>query len=326
MLKTNEFIKLQSVPFQVVNNSFKIQAFNHAYLIEGGHGTPLLEFAQFVAKAILCQGEECVCDECYACKHMNSGTYPDFLYIDAEKNVIIKEDILNIQRIYSLQAQDEIGKKVYLIHHFENLTPLLLNSLLKFIEDPVDNVYAVFTTSSLDKLLPTIISRCQVLHLQDLTSKQLYEKLLSEDMLPEDAYLLSRISSSYENAITLKEDETVQSLNNLVFELIHLLSEDDKCIYYLQTYGYTIITSTQECRIFLNILCIVIQDINSARKGLEVHFKNLEKITFDLALRINNIDNVLSRVLLTSSYLAFNANYYLLLDSLFYFLKGAFNA
>ena len=59
----------------------------------------------------------------------------------------------------------EDGRRVYIIYGFERLSTIISNKIFKFIEEPQNNIYAILLTENIEKILPTIISRCQILNL-----------------------------------------------------------------------------------------------------------------------------------------------------------------
>lgn len=87
---------------------------------------------------------------------------PDLYIIKPTNGKILKEEILKLQEsfmTYSLTNKN----KVYIIEEVEKMNQHASNSLLKFLEEPAQNIYAILITSNLNKVLPTIKSRCQIL-------------------------------------------------------------------------------------------------------------------------------------------------------------------
>lgn len=94
-------------------------------------------------------------------KQIENYTYSDLIYIDCSKNQLKKEDVQNIIKTFSNTGSYDINKKFYIIKNIENSNIQSLNSLLKFLEEPFESVYAILTTNNLNKVLPTIVSRTQ---------------------------------------------------------------------------------------------------------------------------------------------------------------------
>ncbi len=87
---------------------------------------------------------------------------PDLYIIKPTNGKILKDEIIKLQEsfmTYSLTNKN----KVYIIEEVEKMNQHASNSLLKFLEEPAQNIYAILITSNLNKVLPTIKSRCQIL-------------------------------------------------------------------------------------------------------------------------------------------------------------------
>jgi DNA polymerase-3 subunit delta' len=166
----------------------------HAYLLLGlpqiGKTTLALNFAQ----TLNCLGEEKPCGQCRSCLKIAHGNHPDVRVIEAVNGTIKIDQIRAMQREVALSPHE--GRwKVYIIRQMERATTEAANCLLKTLEEPPDQVILVLTASDMDQLLPTIISRCQVLNLRP-PSMLLVQKALEErwEVDPDRASLLSRLS------------------------------------------------------------------------------------------------------------------------------------
>lgn len=95
----------------------------------------------------------------------NLNDYLDLYYFDCSKSIFKKQDAINLQEFCSFNSIDENNKKFYYIVNFELSTKEAFNCLLKFIEEPLSNVYGVLTTSSINNIPYTIRSRCQIFNL-----------------------------------------------------------------------------------------------------------------------------------------------------------------
>lgn len=126
----------------------------HAFLL--AH-QPAKQAAVYKAQTLLCPHQGC--QNCDVCRRISENIYPDFMYF---KEPLKKEDVLSIQSQFSLSPL-ESDYKVYVIENIEQASKHALNSLLKFLEEPLEDVVAIFTCQSLHQVLETIVSRCQVI-------------------------------------------------------------------------------------------------------------------------------------------------------------------
>jgi DNA polymerase-3 subunit delta' len=112
-------------------------------------------------------------DQQYLQKIANN-TYYDMICLDCYTTSLKKEDVLTIIDRFQQQASEALGLKFYIIKGIENSSKEAINSLLKFIEEPLNNIYAVFTTRNVKAVVGTITSRCeQVIIKSDFTQLDL---------------------------------------------------------------------------------------------------------------------------------------------------------
>lgn len=156
----------------------------HALLLSGKAGTGKLEFAQNLAQSLLCNnllpdGE--ACNQCPNCTWFNEGVHPDFRLVSpeqdsdnatdevpatkktAKKSVFIKiEQIRELNQFLALSNHQHNGLRIVLVCPAEALNLASANALLKMLEEPPQNTIFLLVSHQPQRLLPTIISRCQV--------------------------------------------------------------------------------------------------------------------------------------------------------------------
>lgn len=152
--KNKEFFKLLE----------EVNVFSHAYLFETNSLDEAYPFVLKFAKKILCENhyiEQEKCGECNICHLIDEGSYSDFYLINPETVGINKEEIDKLFHVFQGKSLKENGKRVYVIYGFERLDEYVSNKILKFLEEPSDNIHALLMTENANKLLSTIKSRCQ---------------------------------------------------------------------------------------------------------------------------------------------------------------------
>ncbi|HEY5614555.1 MAG TPA: DNA polymerase III subunit delta' [Bacteroidota bacterium] len=119
-------------------------------------------------------------------------------------NFIKINSIREIKRQSSLSMFEE-GKKVFIISNAEDMNPEASNSLLKTLEEPSANTILILTTSQHDKLLPTILSRCQLVQFDPIDETELRDHLTTHEGVEQDqAALIAKLAEgSYDRAIDL---------------------------------------------------------------------------------------------------------------------------
>ena len=141
-------------------NAIKNDKIAHAYLFAGPRGTGKTTIAKLFAKAINCENfDEESCDKCENCKAYLEGNHPDIIELDAASNNGV-DDVREI--IDQVPYAPLIGKyKVYIIDEVHMLTTQAFNALLKTLEEPPAHVIFILATTDPQKVIPTVLSRCQ---------------------------------------------------------------------------------------------------------------------------------------------------------------------
>lgn len=144
---------------------------SHAYLMEMEDSSTEFPLVLLFVKMILCPLEINKCDKlncskCNVCRLVDEKNFPDFEIIEADGNQIKKNQLLELKDEF--QKTSLIGKRrVYVIKDAEKLNPSSANTILKFLEEPEENIIAILLTRNRYQVLDTILSRCQILALND---------------------------------------------------------------------------------------------------------------------------------------------------------------
>ena len=179
---------------QVVN-----QRVRHAYLITGPRGVGRRTLALWLAAALNCtQPTETgyPCGECRSCKRIREMLHPDLAIVEAEREggTLRVEQMRDLQHGLALSPY-EAKYRVAILKRFEEANENAADALLKVLEEPPEKVVLVLTASGVDQLLPTITSRCEVLHLRPVGVPELAAALAKMLEIPaEQAEQLAKIS------------------------------------------------------------------------------------------------------------------------------------
>ena len=141
-------------------NAIRNNKIAHAYLFAGPRGTGKTSVAKLFANALNCENfKDEACDECPNCKAYLQGNHPDIIELDAASNNGV-DDVREI--IEQVPYAPLLGKyKVYIIDEVHMLSAQAFNALLKTIEEPPAHVIFIFATTDPQKVIPTVLSRCQ---------------------------------------------------------------------------------------------------------------------------------------------------------------------
>lgn len=199
----------QPVVYHTLKNALECNKLAHAYMFSGPSGTPKKEAAYLLTQSILCDDAGFACETCDTCLRVMKNEYADMIYIDGTSVSIKKDDILRLQSSFSKTGLEAKGKKVYILDHAENATPDALNSLLKFLEEPTNDMVAILIVESIDRVLPTIVSRCQNIPFTPLNAKQCFDSVIDE-IGELDAYIVSNFIRQKKDILEVCESEDYQ--------------------------------------------------------------------------------------------------------------------
>lgn len=162
---------------KILKNTIKNKKVAHAYLFAGPRGTGKTTIAKLFAKAINCESfDEEACDECSSCLAFKEGNHPDIIELDAASNNGV-DDIREL--IDQVSYAPIIGKyKVYIIDEVHMLTPQAFNALLKTLEEPPAHVVFILATTDPQKIIPTVLSRCQRYNFSKISNLNMKKKMI----------------------------------------------------------------------------------------------------------------------------------------------------
>ena len=143
----------QEKVYDFIKKNHENDSFSHAYIVESKNYNNLDLFLQFFVSNLLDKND------------IDINNNPDIYIIKPDNGVIKKNQIDELQKKFFTKSFVS-KKKVYIIYGADKMNEVSSNSLLKFIEEPAENIFAILVTENRFALLTTILSRCQIIKLK----------------------------------------------------------------------------------------------------------------------------------------------------------------
>lgn len=161
----NDYKDTQQVAYNLMMNEIKNNHISHAYLFDENNNSKSFNIVIAFIKEILCNklADE---DRELLCKRIDDENFPELKIIEPDGLLIKKKQILDLQQEFSRSAV-EGNKRIYVIRDADKMRSETANSMLKFLEEPDNDIIAILMTNNYNNILSTIISRCQVIRLNN---------------------------------------------------------------------------------------------------------------------------------------------------------------
>jgi len=183
---------------KILTKSLKENKISSSYIFVGSEGTgkklTAIEFTKTVNCLNLNKNLE-ACDNCHSCNEINKQCCPDLKIVETTKGSIKIEQIREIRKEIELKPFRS-KKKVYIIDQAEKMTLEASNCLLKTIEEPPYYAIIILICSKIDPILPTIISRCQIVNFGLVNSLKMKKILLNKinNLEKDKAEIISKLA------------------------------------------------------------------------------------------------------------------------------------
>ena len=266
-----------------LKNSISSGKLAHAYLFCGPRGVGKTTCARIFAKAINCfnpqDGGE-PCGQCESCQAFDQQRSLNIHELDAASNNSV-EDIRELCKQVLIPPQT--GRyKVFIIDEVHMLSSAAFNAFLKTLEEPPSYVIFILCTTEKHKILPTILSRCQVYDFQRMTVKNTIDHLMyvaekeGYTAEPEALGLIAeKADGGMRDALSIFDQMVSFSGGNLTYETVcknlNVLSQE----YYFQLVDHFLASRVSECLLLFNEVLQKGFDGGNFVAGLATHMRNL---------------------------------------------------
>ena len=264
----DEFMNEQKVAHRILTNSIIKNKCSHAYLIETNGYLKKIELAKAFAKYLLCpnnysNNQRCV--NCTQCENIDKNIFGELKIIEPDGMWIKKEQLLELQEEFKMKSV-LANKKVYIITDATKLNPSSSNSILKFLEEPSDNIVAILLADNIHQLLDTIVSRCQVITLNKiLQTENKLESLLSVNI--ENLDLVKETSVNFINEIEKQKEKKKLFHNNIQDKNELIVSFEIMILYYKDAINEKL---NRNLELFDNVNMLTNNDIEELNRKIKV--------------------------------------------------------
>lgn len=214
------------------------------------------------------------------CKKIDEDIYSELKIVEPISNNIKKEQLIDLQK--EVQNKPIEGNKiVYIIKNCEKLTAASSNSILKFLEEPADDIVAILLTDNISYVLPTIKSRCQVVNFNRIkkdknenTYDLFYNLLIFDNSDPDD------MNKKIDAAVNFIENIETKGIN----EFIYIKNIWD------------VIKNQQEYNIFVSIMIYFYMDVLYSKIGKEIKYMYNFTDIVDLVKSKNTLNDIINKI------------------------------
>lgn len=277
-----------------LKNAIKNRQIAHAYLFCGPRGVGKTTCARIFAKTINCfniqeNGE--ACDKCESCVSFNTLRSFNIHELDAASNNKV-EDIRTL--IEQVRIPPQIGKfSVYIIDEVHMLSSSAFNAFLKTLEEPPSHAIFILATTEKHKIIPTILSRCQIFDFQRIRVEDIVERLkyvAKNESVSADENALHVIAmkadGSMRDALSIFDQLVSYSGNSITYETVleHLNVLDYE--YYFRTVDAARAGDVAKILLTFNEVLTRGFDGHNFIAGLNSHFRNLLVCKDEVTLKL----------------------------------------
>lgn len=303
----DDYKEEQSVFYNIVTNSIRNKRLSHAYIIDSNGNPDAFSIVISFVKEIICMDIDSD-DAKNICDLIDKGNYFDVKVIKPDGMWIKKEQLIDLQEDFSNKSFSG-NKKIYIIQSAERMNVQTANSILKFLEEPVDEIIAFLIVDNINLLLPTIISRCQVIKLNKKKD----------------------LNNNYLSCFNAYNDEIVSSLDKdkLVLDIINFIDYIEKykltTIVYAKRLWHNNFKDRNICTVGIELMVRFYYDVLRYKCGLKTLCFNdyIDNIVF--VSNSNNFDVLYNKINYLediNSSMKFNLNINLMIDKLIIDMSG----
>ena len=304
----------QPIVYNILSNAIAHDKLSHAYLFDSNGNSDVEKIVLSFTKMIITNNILDENEKNNICMRIDDGNYVDVKIIEPDGIWIKKDQLLDLQSEFSKKAI-EGNKKVYIIKSADKMNVQTANSILKFLEEPVDDIIAILIVDNINLVIQTIVSRCQIIK---LNKKSMSLKSINNFS-----------SYFYQGKYSLFKDEEKSKMIDDVLSFIMFLENNglDTIVYSKKIWHNNF--KDRELSILAVNLCIYFYyDVIKYKCNLEKYFYGDKLSSIEIIGEKNNYSKLINKIEVldrTENYLKRNLNINLLIDKMIIDMCGDIN-
>lgn len=304
----------QPVAIKFLENICENKTYSHAYLFEKNGNNDVLYIAKDFAKKIICNSNDCL--NCNQCKRIDEGNFLDLKIITPDGLIIKKSQMDELQKEFSTKPI-EASKKIYIINDADKLNTAASNSILKFLEEPEKDIIAILLVDNRYNMLPTIISRCQLISFAN--DKQNFGQADKYNIIA--SYIFS---DNDEKEYFLGNNSKLQIIDNAIEFSKYTIDKVNDMFYFLPSSYNEVVKDKKDAIIYFESLILLYKDVVNyvLNRNLNVFSDEIEIIgKLSKKYSLEKLCNIIDKILTLKNDISYNLNLNLLFDKLIIIFK-----
>ena len=296
-----KYIDNQEIITKLLMNSLDNNILSQAYLFVCDDVDYIYNYAKDFVKDIIKKSNlnENILNNIY--NRIDKDEYTELKVIEPDGQFIKKEQLLELQNSV-LNKPVEANKIVYIIRNCEKLNSSSANSILKFLEEPADDIIAILLTDNINAVIPTIKSRCQVLNFKNVSTN-----------VNNTCYLIKNLGIE-------KDEEEVKILIDSIINFVDSIEKKQINSYiYIKDILWDKFKTNEDILVLFNFLIYLYMDSLYIKLNKNIKYMNDYKESINLIVEKNSEENIIKKLNIIESLktdLKYNVNSKLLFDRL----------
>lgn len=290
---------------------------SHAYLLSGQTSMPLLETSTFLAQSLLCENPSpLACQTCLFCVRFSHGNYTDIHVFNGAEASIKKADVQFLFDQFSITGLEDANKQIYILHRIEFMTPEAINALLKFLEEPSLDIYAILTTQDIEKILPTILSRSQVISFKPTNKALLVAAVEAQGVAKEDSQMLTYFFGTEQEIVSYTQQEWYLTFKPVIYKFLESwISKPSLAKFYAKDTLIPLIEDKYQAMFLFTWLETILHQAMRYQLGEPLTLTAYQSIIIGLSLKIKDFSTTLKLIIQARLDINMNVNLPLYLDA-----------